>query len=228
MEYEFTRNDFLMENYKVLARFLGSYLGPDYEIIIHDLSLLPNTIVEIVNNNLSGRNIGGPITKSALKMIQEKVYEKEDFIVNYKGMSGDKIFRSATMFIKNEHAEVIGLLCINFTDERYINLLENITKSFHPKNWEYTKIIKDKKDVVDNNTAIVEEYYESMDELMKNIFSEVIADIKIPVDYLKAEDRINIVHELSKKGMFKLKGAVPFVAENLQCSQATIYRYLNQ
>lgn len=217
----------ILEQYKIVVKFLGEYLGEDYEVILHDLSKLPNTIVCIANNGLSNRKVGGPITNSALKMIKKKIYSEKDYIVNYKGKSDSKIFRSATMFIKDEYGEVIGLLCINFTDERYIDLSTRLFEILHTGNWikgDATRIFED-EDVEKNGE--IEEYHGSIDELMDNIYQEAIADIRIPSEYMKQEDRIDVVRDLEKKGMFKLKGAVAYVSNNLKCSKATIYRYLN-
>ena len=43
---------------------------------------------------------------------------------------------------------------------------------------------------------------------------------------LTQEDRIQIVGELNRGGLFQIKGAVSLVAEYLYCSEASVYRYL--
>jgi predicted transcriptional regulator YheO len=40
-------------------------------------------------------------------------------------------------------------------------------------------------------------------------------------------ERIAIIQELNKDGVFLLKGAISEVAEQLKVSEVTIYRYLN-
>ena len=42
---------------------------------------------------------------------------------------------------------------------------------------------------------------------------------------LTQEDRIQIISELNRAGLFQLKGAVGAVAEYLYCSEASVYRY---
>ncbi len=216
-----------LEQYKILVDFLGQYLGPNYEVILHDLSKLPNTIVRIANSDLSGRKVGGPITKSALQMIHDKVYLEKDFIVNYRGKTDTQDFRSATMFLKDDDQNLIGLLCLNFSDKNYENLYNGLLKVIHPENWKQVQVTKVFDETSEDKEEEVEEYYGSIDELMENIYTEAISDITIPLDYMKQEDRIEVVKELDNKGMFKLKGAVAYVADNLKCSQATVYRYLN-
>ena len=45
---------------------------------------------------------------------------------------------------------------------------------------------------------------------------------------LTPEERMEIIAGLEADGIFLLKGAVKPVADALQCSQASIYRYLSQ
>lgn len=220
-------NEYDLSQYNIIVKFLGEFLGPDYEVILHDLGKLPNTIICISNNKLSGRKIGGPITKSALKMLQDKIYLEKDFIVNYRGKTATQKFRSATMFIKNDYGEVVGLLCINFSDKRYEELYSKLFEIIHPYNWAKGQITKIFEENSNSKEDEVEEYYGSIDELMENIYQEAISDVTIPLDYMKQDDRLEVIKVLDKKGMFKLKGAVSYVSDHLKCSQATVYRYLN-
>lgn len=216
-----------LETYVHLVDFLGAFLGKNYEIILHDLTRIPNTIISIKNNEISNRKVGGPITNSALKMIQDKVYLKKEFLINYKGMIGNKTLRSATMFIRDGE-EVIGLLCINFDDSNITKALEQVMNTIHPEDWlESNRVIsyEEDNDGSDEDNS-VEEYYASIDELMEHILNEAMKGITIPKEYMKPEDRMEVIEQLYSKGMFQMKNAIPYVAENLDCSHATVYRYL--
>lgn len=57
---------------------------------------------------------------------------------------------------------------------------------------------------------------------------EATASLQVPPDRLNQEERLQIITQLYDRGMFQLKGAVPFVMEKLGCSQASIYRYLSK
>lgn len=46
--------DARLEPYRTLVSFLGEALGPDYEVVLHDLTSEEGTIAAIVNNNISG------------------------------------------------------------------------------------------------------------------------------------------------------------------------------
>ena len=56
-----------ISSYIHLVHFLGEVLGPDYEIALHDAKKPSQSIVAIVNNHISGRDIGAPLTDWAAK-----------------------------------------------------------------------------------------------------------------------------------------------------------------
>lgn len=59
--------DARLEPYRVVVSFLGEALGPDYEVVLHDLTSEDGTIVAIVNNHISGRTEGAhdPLYRSS-------------------------------------------------------------------------------------------------------------------------------------------------------------------
>jgi len=94
--------DARLEPYRTLVSFLGEALGPDYEVVLHDLTSEEGTIAAIVNNNISGRTEGAPLSNMALRFIHGKVYENQPYVAGYQGASQAKgRLRSSTMFIKD-------------------------------------------------------------------------------------------------------------------------------
>ena len=76
--------DARLEPYRTLVSFLGEALGPDYEVVLHDLTSEEGTIAAIVNNNISGRTEGAPLSNMALRFIHGKVYEKQPYVAGYQ------------------------------------------------------------------------------------------------------------------------------------------------
>ena len=56
----------LFQQYSILVDYLGKVLGPDYEIVLHDLTQSNKEVVAIANGHISGRTVGGPLTNTAL------------------------------------------------------------------------------------------------------------------------------------------------------------------
>ena len=118
--------DARLEPYRTLVSFLGEALGPDYEVVLHDLTSEEGTIAAIVNNNISGRTEGAPLSNMALRFIHGKVYEKQPYVAGYQGASQAKgRLRSSTMFIK-DGSKLIGMLCINFDAAKYSRMAQEL------------------------------------------------------------------------------------------------------
>lgn len=229
----------ILKQYTIIAQFLGKTLGPDYEIVLHDLNPDHYEIAAIVNSHVSGRSIGGPLTNASLKMLMDKAYESDDYLCNYKGVAENgHVLRSSTMFIKDEDGKPVGLLCINFDDSRYTELCHNLLSVVHPSKFLNANpaahaVVKTKHGAQEMNLPapsdpITENFSMDIPSLMQKIFTDATASIVTPMDHLNQQEKKEIIEKLNKQGLFQLKGAISFVAKQFSCSSATIYRYLSE
>lgn len=228
------KQDILL-HYTTLVEFLGRTLGPDYEVVLHDLSSKDLAIAAIANSHISGREVGGPLTDAALRMLSSKAYETDDFLCNYKGLAQNgHVLRSSTMFIRDEERRPIGLLCINFDDHRYQELQQNLLSIIHPDTFQKespTQPASAPEEAAAPSkaaTPITESFSMDIPALMQKMFDDATASLETPIDRLNQYERRDIVEQLNEQGLFQLKGAVSFVARKFSCSNATIYRYLSE
>ena len=66
------------------------------------------------------------MTEFGLNLLESRIYEKENFITNYKGVTGGKILRSSTLFIKDEKENLIGMLCVNIDITKYLSMSKEL------------------------------------------------------------------------------------------------------
>lgn len=220
----------LLQQYVKLTEFLGHALGPDYEVALHDLTDKNRSIVAIANNHVSGREIGAPLTNVALKILAEKSYESADFRLHYRGVStAGKTLRSSTLFIK-QNGKIVGMLCINFDDSRYLAVSEQILGLCHPDAFVETNFQLDEARVgeIDLSAPVEENFHNSIDAVAAEAVARALESAGVTADRLTPEERVQIIAQLDSGGIFLLKGAVKDVADALQCSQASVYRYLSQ
>ena len=206
--------DARLEPYRVVVSFLGEALGPDYEVVLHDLTSEDGTIVAIVNNHISGRTEGAPLSNMALRFIQERMYEKQDYLAGYQGASQAKgRLRSSTMFIK-AGSELIGMLCINFDAAKYSRMAQELLAlcGAHRE---------------PSPPLGVENFVSSLPDAVQAAIADVTGSV-LPPDRLTMDEKIRIVDDLQQAGIFYMKGAVSEVAAQLGSSEATIYRYLSK
>ena len=212
----------ILEPYKILVKFLGEVLGPSYEISLQDVRKEKENLISITNNHISGREVGSSLTDFVNKIIENKTYLENDYLVNYKGLVKNNVLvRSSTYFIKDED-EFIGVLSINFDSSKYQELSKQILTLCHPdelveKNYNFNPNFT-KEDIRENISGSTTERINS-----------VIKDFKKnEKGKFSKNDRLKIVSQLDKENIFMVKGAIKEVSELIGCSEPTIYRYLNQ
>jgi len=215
----------LLEPYGAIVDFLGEAMGDNVEIALHDLTSTKQEIVAIANGHISGRGIGAKLSNLSTHYLETKQYLENDYVMNYKTAGPDgKLLRSATYFIKEEGKEFpIGMLCINvnISDFEYLETtLKRILGIKENNNVEFK---------LDNPIEILSS---PLDEMVDMYIRECLNKMGIPsyvmVERLKVEEKIRVVKYLQEKGTFKVKGAIALVAEKLDVSEPTIYRYLKK
>ena len=215
-----------VKQYASMVNFLGKVLGPDYEIALHEINFVNKSIIAIANESISGRKVGAPLTELALKMIKDRVYEKCNYVLNYKGVSkSGKTLRSSTFFIKDDNGNLVGMLCINFDDSRYKDISQQILNLSNPlpDNCEGNPLVS-----LQNTFISAEESFpENIGEITDSVIKNLILNKDIPAERLTQAEKLHIVDVLNQKGIFLLKGAVSQVAKQLCSSEPTIYRYLS-
>ena len=205
--------DARLEPYRTLVSFLGEALGPDYEVVLHDLTSEEGTIAAIVNNNISGRTEGAPLSNMALRFIHGKVYEKQPYMAGYQGASQAKgRLRSSTMFIK-DGSELIGMLCINFDAAKYSRMAQELSGPLRGPS--------------EPGPSVGWKTLSSLPDAVQAAITDVTGSA-LPPDRLTMDEKIRIVEDLQQAGIFYMKGAVSEVAAQLGSSEATIYRYLSK
>lgn len=219
-------NRAMLKQYTKLVEFLGLVLGPTYEITLHDVHGKNSTIVAIVNGSVSGRDLDSPPTAMALRAVAENAKDM-DYRTNYNGLtSGNHTLRSSTFYIKDKNDDLVGMLCVNFDDSKFQELSSQLFQLIHPDVYMENNIVI-RSDVLESlDEEDTERFGDSMTSAANSVIEEVLSEGNIPVERLSQEEKIRIVAQLERRGIFRLKGAVAHVSKELRSSPASIYRYL--
>lgn len=199
----------ILESIKGMMDGLSAYLSGSYELVLHSLEDLNESVIYILNGEYTGRKIGAPITDLALGMLDEISNGHKDYKVYFSKNKKGEPLKSTTIAIRGENRRIIGLLCINM----YMNTpIADIISSFV----EISPIFND-----------ANEYFsQSSDDLIKKSLEEardiVMADASISPS-LKNKAIIEI---LAEKGIFRLKDSVTKVEELMGISKNTIYMHI--
>jgi len=195
-----------------IAEGIAKTLGESCEVVIHDLKNPDRSLVYIAGN-VTGRKLGAPLTNLSLQILQQKGNDAHD-LFGYETTTKDgKILKSSTMFVRDDHGQVIGCMCINYQINNILTCIK-ILESF-------TKI-----NISGHETK--ETFYLDVNEAMEEIVNGVLKEYHVPLSLMEKEHKVQVVRALEDKGVFLVKGAIEYVANVLGVSRYTIYNYLDE
>lgn len=215
-----------VEGFLPVVEFLGTVLGKNSEIVLHDFSDLNHSVVAICNGEVSGRSIGAPATDFALKVLSGEAFKGENHTTPYLSHSvSGKPLHSSSLFIREE-GEIVGMLCVN-TDTSLIDNLHSVVSAIVGT---YPTIISAPVDASngEHGESSVEHFTTSADELVVKTVHNLAAAAGKPVDSFTPAERTDVIRRLNADGVFLLKGAVATVADALGISEPSVYRYLQK
>lgn len=191
------------------ARGIAEMFGSSCETLVHDMSIPSHPILSIYNGHISGRGVGS--TKDI--MGGDRILD-EDALVN------DQV----NMFATTPDGKQIKSSTFHLIGEDY-NLALGI-------NFDYSSLVYANRILVDLMSAeadLQSALWQGGDsKRLSEIFEECLATVGKPVNALNKHDRFKIVTLLAQQNAFSFKKAVPFVAQRLQVSRYTVYKYLGE
>lgn len=201
----------ILETLRALTPKLAAAIGDDVEVVLHDLRRPQASLVAIAGD-VTGRKVGAPATDLVLRVMRQRP-DDEDLINYFTQTPEGKPLRSSTMFIRDEEGTIVGCLCIN---------------------WDLTKWLV-ARHVIDGHCrthpfdeSVAETFASDVEEMLSSTVEEAVEQEGVPVVLMKKADKLRTVRALDEQGIFLIKGAVEFVADALEVSRYTIYKYLDE
>ncbi|MGG4495161.1 helix-turn-helix transcriptional regulator [Brevibacillus reuszeri] len=206
----------ILASYIPVVEGLAKTFGSHCEIVLHDLTDITSSIIAIHNGHISGREIGSPVTNRALKALRTAKISKENYDLNYRNdtIKGKQI-KSSSIYIKDEHGQVIGSLCINI-DMTHLAIAQSVLSDI--------LAISDKHE----SDKTEESFPPTVSDLMEQMVADCLQRTGKPIALMQKEEKIQFIHELDEMGLFLIKGAVQHVADLLDVTKFTIYNYLDK
>ena len=140
--------------------------------------------------------------------------------------------RSSTFLIK-EGSKLVGMLCVNIDESRYLALSEAILQ-LGGVSLESSKILSASGAAIAAEqdaaaqAAGSEVFYEDADEVIESIIGEFSKKFGAnSAAGLNTSEKVDVVRKLNEKRVFIIKEAVNQVAGKLGISVASLYRYLS-
>jgi predicted transcriptional regulator YheO len=180
--------------------------------VIHSLENFDNSIVKIVNSHLSCRSVGGPLTDLALRVLRDFLHKgtyqpKTYFTRNKNG----RLMKSSTILLFNTAGNPIGMFCINLDLSAP---LSDFLSSFLPDSLSHPT--ETETFGINTNEVIERALEDAIDALDRN-----------PGISVRLRNK-TIVIQLYQGGIFDLKGSVKLVANRLELTEHSIYKYIRE
>jgi predicted transcriptional regulator YheO len=193
---------------------LAQSLGPDCELALHDFTDLSASLVAI-ERPVTGRSRGAPLTDLILRILRQS--DSPSDLINYQTQTADgRLLRSSTLFIRDDHGNVLGCLCLNQDMTHWTvarKLLEDFCQTY-PRN--------------DPESGSQETFIQDVEDVLQGTIDEILTQERKPVKFMDKADKVRVVRALDDRSIFLIKGAVETVAQALNVSRYTIYNYLDE
>jgi predicted transcriptional regulator YheO len=204
----------LQHVFELLARVgeaVTATVGPSCEVVVHDLRTPEHTVVAI-SGNLTRRAIGAPVPDPEL--LPGNVDRFRDDLLLYSTFTpGGRELLSSTVWIRDETGHIVGALCINM-DFANLRLARDLLD----------RAIADAP--APRASGSVTTFATSPEEFVAIALKELVSEIGRPLHQLDRDDKIRVIGELDKAGVFSLRRAADIVATELGVSRASVYTYL--
>ncbi len=208
--------------FELLGRIAESFvhtLGENAEIVVHDLRSIDSSVVAI-GGALTNRKVGAPIPDP--EFLPEHLSTMTDDQLNYLTQTRDgHILCSSTVWIRDDHGKIVGAICIN-VDQSDIRLAQTIL----------TRCVAQLPSIAPSaeraETPRLTTFARDIDQFVALALESTLQSVgKLPHQMSRA-DRISMISELDRQGIFQLRGAAETVAQQLGVSRATVFNYLRE
>lgn len=191
------------------AKGIAEMFGSSCETLVHDMTIPTHPILSIYNNHISGREVG-----STLDIMGG------DRTLDQDAMTNDQV----NLFASTPDGRQIKSSTFHLIGEDY-NLALGI-------NFDFSNLVYANRILVDLMSAqadLQSALWQGGDsKRLGEIFEECLAAVGKPIGALNKKDRMKVVALLAQRNAFSFKKAVPFVAQHLQVSRYTVYKYIDE
>lgn len=195
-----------LQSYVSICDAITLLLWPHAEAVLHDLS---TGKIFYISNSYSKRRAGD----SSLNDPEQNFDPTQVVIGPYSKTNWDgHRLKSVTTVIRDTKNKAIGLLCINHDIEAFAGILDQLSG-----------LIELPQTAIKQSSLMAQDWRETVNTTI----SEFLQWRKITLAGLSSDETADLIKTLDERGIFEIRNAVPYVAEILRVSRATIYNRLN-
>lgn len=198
---------------KNLAHGIAAQFGSNCEVVVHDLTTenKDSTVVYIENGHVTNRKLGDGPSHVVLEALKKNPEDLKDHLDYMTKTTDGKILKSSTIYIRDEHRQVIGIFSINY-DITGLLMVENSLQS----------LIGTKKE------EEVESIPTNVNDLLDDLLEQSVRLVGKPVALMNKEDKIKALKFLNDAGALLITKASEKLTAYFGISKYTLYSYIDQ
>ena len=199
-----------------IANGLARQFGQDCEVVIHDLKRrnIEQSIVHLVNGQVTGRQLGDGPSKVVLETIQKQPDVVADHLGYLARTPEGKILKSSTMFIRDDDQSIHYILSINYDITGLLAVDQAI------------KALTDTEPAPANRQP--ETIVHNVHDLLDSLIEQSVVRVGKPVALMTKDDKIAAIQFLKDAGAFLITRSGDKIANFFGISKFTLYNYLEQ
>lgn len=196
-----------------VARAIVATVGPQCEVVVHDLRQPEHSVIAI-SGNLTGRAVGAPVPDTDLLPHNLGSFQEDLLRLPLRTSHGRDLL-SSTVWVRDTGGCIVGAICINmdFNDlRRARDLLQHALAE--------TEFASE--------TERLETFATSPQDFVEIALRSALKKIDKPPHRLNRQDKIAIVSALEQAEVFRFSHTIEIIIERLGISRASIYAYLKE
>ncbi|HEX5641521.1 MAG TPA: helix-turn-helix transcriptional regulator [Thermoleophilia bacterium] len=197
-----------------IVRGLAQMFGPDCEVVLHDVSRLPHSIVAIENGGVSGRTVGDVPTDRMLRNLRspDQAQDVRLYVSSHEG----KILKSLAVTLRGADGEPYGLLGLNYDVSEVVQAQRVLA--------DFTAIGR----LGGGGPELGEIFAGDIRDVVAGMVTQTLGEIGKTPAAMAREEKMEVVKRLEERGAFLVKRSAEQVAEALDLSRYTIFAYLKE
>ena len=197
-----------------IVQGLAEMFGADCEVVLHDVGLLPHSIVAIENGALTGRTVGDVPTDRMLRNLRnpDKTQDVRVYITSHDG----KILKSLAVTLRDADGKPYGLLGLNFDISEIVQAQRTLAS--------ITAVSR-----LDGAPNVTDEIFAGdIRDVVSGMVTKILGEMGKTPGAMTRDEKMEVVKRLEERGAFLVKRSAEQVAEALDLSRYTIFSYLKE
>jgi predicted transcriptional regulator YheO len=196
-----------------VARAIVATVGPQCEVVVHDLRNPEHTLIAI-SGNLTDRAVGAPVPD--MEFLPRNLTTFQDDVIRQPARTPrGRDLLSTTVWVRNTAGTIVGAICINmdFNDLRHARDLLNRALTGIETTPE---------------AEVLETFATSPQDFVEIALHGAIKKVGKPLHHFNRQDKIAIISALEQAEVFRFSQSIEIVMDQLGISRASIYSYLKE